>query len=65
MKTNQHEHCLIILMFRKTWLILYHFPASLHCRAVPQGPPCLLPQRAVPEPLCRDAKQNLVPPPSR
>ena len=49
MKTNQYEHCLIILMFRKTWLILYPFPASLGCQAVSQGPPCL------------DAKQNLVP----
>ena len=59
MKANQHEHCLIILMFRKSWLILCPFPAPLRCRAVSQGPPCLLLPRAVPELLCRGAEQNL------
>lgn len=42
MKANQHEYCLIILLFGKTWLILYPFPASLEIQAVSQGPPCLL-----------------------
>lgn len=38
MKVKQHEHCLFILMFRKTWLILYPFLASCRCWAVSPGP---------------------------
>lgn len=42
MKANQHEHCLIILIFRRTWLILHPFLSSFCCQTVSQGAPCLL-----------------------